>query len=214
MVRFTTRAALVAALPVFILGFSPATVSATDDVVAIEEHWELIVGGPEVDRCAPQVSLVVSPNGDLHSDYFVFLMNHSTVPSFAAGGLQLQHWNGDTVVSTNISEHVGTLSYDQEVITWVQHMTLQNGTLKMDIQNGQSQTWGGFGQGSNLSLTVPTSLQRLNDYRPAVSLEESGIAFAGNRVSSLTLTKLRWTTSDGEVHELVAPIDIDADIDP
>jgi hypothetical protein len=57
-------------------------------------------------------------------------------------------------------------------------------------------------------------MDRLNDYRPAVSLEESGITFAGNRVSSLVLTKLVWRTSDGVTSQLVAPIDIDADIDP
>jgi hypothetical protein len=30
----------------------------------------------------------------------------------------------------------------------------------------------------------------------------------------LTLTELRWQTSDGQWHELHAPIDIDADLDP
>jgi hypothetical protein len=30
----------------------------------------------------------------------------------------------------------------------------------------------------------------------------------------LTLTKLRWTDSNGQVYELNAPIDVDADLDP
>ena len=41
-----------------------------------------------------------------------------------------------------------------------------------------------------------------------------GVSFAGFRVRSLTLTKLRWFDSDGNVYELNAPIDVDADLDP
>jgi hypothetical protein len=40
------------------------------------------------------------------------------------------------------------------------------------------------------------------------------IHFAGNRVRSLILRKLRWTDSEGETYELNAPIDVDADLDP
>jgi hypothetical protein len=49
---------------------------------------------------------------------------------------------------------------------------------------------------------------------PAIAIAESGVNFAGNRVRSLTLTKLRWTDSNGQVYELNAPIDVDADLDP
>ena len=34
------------------------------------------------------------------------------------------------------------------------------------------------------------------------------------RVQRLLLKKLVWLTDDGETHELYAPIDIDADLDP
>ena len=46
------------------------------------------------------------------------------------------------------------------------------------------------------------------------AIEESGVNFAGNRVRSLTLTKLRWTDSNDQVYELNAPIDVGADLDP
>lgn len=184
------------------------------DVISIEEHWSLQVGGPDIDRCAPQVSMVMSPNENTDGDHFVFLVNHSTVPHFVAGGLQLQHWNGDFIVNTSNSDKPGILAFDRESVSWVQKLSLQDGVLKLDIENGSSQSWGAFGQGANLSVSVATSLQRLNNYRPAISISDSGIGYAGNRVSSLVLTKLRWTTVDGEVNELVAPIDIDTDLDP
>ncbi len=184
------------------------------DVVYIEEHWELTVGGPEIDRCAPQVSLVMSPTGDMDSHHFVFLLNHSTYPDFISGGLQMQHWDGDSMVTTVNSNHTDILSYDNETITWVQKLSLHNGNVLFDVDDGRSDTWGAFGDGDGLILWTGVAMNRLNNYRPAVSIGESGITFAGNRVSSLVLTKLVWKTADGEVTELVAPIDIDTDIDP
>jgi hypothetical protein len=83
-----------------------------------------------------------------------------------------------------------------------------------EVSDGHSDSWGSFGDEGRLRLTMETTLENLNDYRPATSLQESGVSFAGNRVRSLTLTKLRWIDSDGNVYELTAPIDVDADLDP
>ena len=85
-------------------------------------------------------------------------------------------------------------------MTWSQNISLQNGQLSFQVRDGNSETWGQFG-GSDLSLTVATSLTSLNSYRPAVSLSESQVGYAQNRVGSLTLTKLVWVTDDGQVHE-------------
>ena len=189
-------------------------VTRAEDVVYIEEHWELTVGGPTIDRCAPQVSLVMSPSGDMNSHYFVFLLNHSTSPGFVPGGLQMQHWNGDLLVSTRNSSHGDILSYDNETIRWVQKLSIRDGRIVFDVDDGESETWGSFANGDGLFMPTNVSLQRLNNYQPAVSIGESGITFAGNRVSSLVLTKLVWRTSSGATSELVAPIDIDTDIDP
>lgn len=185
-----------------------------EDVVHIEEHWELTVGGPEIDRCAPQVSLVMSPTGDMDGNYFVFLLNHSTSPGFTAGGLQMQHWKGDLLVSTRNSYHADILSYDNETIRWVQKLSIRDGKVVFDVDDGESDSWGSFGNGDGLFMPTNYSLARLNDYQPSISINESGITFAGNRVSSLVLTKLVWRTESGATSELVAPIDIDTDIDP
>lgn len=65
-----------------------------------------------------------------------------------------------------------------------------------------------------MRVVAPTSVVNLNTYRPQISLTQSGVSFAGNRVHSLTLTKLRWIDSEGEEYEMEAPIDVDADLDP
>lgn len=183
-------------------------------VIAIEEFWELSVGGPESPRCAPQVSMVISPEDHLEGDWFLFTLNHHTFPNFVAGGHQLQRWSKGDVLATAESHRVDVLATEGETVRWTQRMTLQDGVLSLQVKDGTSQTWGTFGQGSSLKLSVPSTLTSLNGYRPAVSLEQSGITYAGNRVSSLVLLKLRWTTDDGQSHELVAPIDIDTDLDP
>ncbi|WP_442485770.1 hypothetical protein [Aeoliella sp. SH292] len=204
-----TRCALLGAAFLFSSG-----TYAAEDVVYIEEHWELTVGGPEVERCAPQVSLVMSPTGNMDGLHFVFLLNHSTFPDFVPGGLQMQSWYGDSLLDTTNSNRINILSYDNETVRWVQKLSIQDGRVVFDVDNGTSQSWGNFGHGDGLVMWTGQRMDRLNDYRPAVSIEESGITFAGNRVSSLVLTKLVWRTSDGVTNQLVAPIDIDADIDP
>jgi hypothetical protein len=81
------------------------------------------------------------------------------------------------------------------------------------VTDGSGETWGTFG-GWGFSIEGSTGLTKLNGYRPGISIDQSGIGFAGNRVSALTLQKIRWKTADGQEHEMVAPIDIDSDLDP
>src|SRR5437868_1130563 len=64
-------------------------------VVAVEEHWELQLGQPDADRSAPQTTMVISPTGDLTGTHFLFTLNHSTVPNYQPGGMQVQAWNGE-----------------------------------------------------------------------------------------------------------------------
>lgn len=195
-----------------LLGFSET--SSAKDVVSIEEHWELKVGGPDAGRSAPQVSLVMSPTGTIDGDFFVFTINHWSYPHFSPGGLQVQHWSGAQCHSSANDEGEATLSQDGETITWVQRLQIEGESLTFEIADGSSNTWGSFGDNGQLKRTIGSSLTRLNQYRPSISIEESGIGYAGNRVSSLTLKKLVWTTSDGEQQQLIAPIDIATQLDP
>ncbi len=193
--------------------FACSSVSATD-VVLVEEHWELHVEGPDAARSAPQVTMVMSPTEDVEDDFFLVTLNHWSYPNFSAGGIQLQRWRSEDCLEVTNSSNSSAMHQETETVTWVQRISLVNGTLKFEVVSGSSQTWGTFGTDGELSLTVPTYLTRLNNYRPAVSIEQSGISYAGNRVASLVLKRLEWQTDDGEEHFLVAPIDIATDLDP
>lgn len=212
MSRLTARVAFV--LP--LLGLLPGgSVQADDsDVLMIEEHWELQVGGPDAYRSAPQVSMVMAPTANLGGQFFVVTVNHGSFPGFSPGGVQIQHWVGDECVGAKDSDSRYSLIYDGETVSWTQRMSMEGCSLTFEVLNGTSESIGAFGAEGNLRKTIWTELSRLNSYLPAISLTESGIGFAGNRVSSLTLKKLVWETADGERHELSAPIDISTGLDP
>ena len=183
------------------------------DVVLVEEHWELKIGEPDADRSAPQVTMVMSPTDNLDGEHFLFTINHAGVPSYQAGGVQMQAWDGEELLGYDDDDEVGALHNAAETLTWVQRLRVDSGMLKFRILNGQSMTWNQFGN-EDMALNVATSLTRLNTYKPAVSLSESQVNYAENRVVSLTLTKLKWVTADGTVHEQSAPIPIDTSLDP
>jgi hypothetical protein len=195
-----------------VLSTSAAAWAQSAQVVSVEEHWELRLGQPDADRSAPQTTMVLSPDGDLEGVHFLFTLNHVTAPQYEPGGMQVQIWDGDQLQESAAAAS-GALAYEQETVRWVQRVSLENETLKFQVADGESETWGNFG-GDGLSLSLPTSLTSLNAYKPGVSLTESQVGYAENRVVSLTLTKLVWTTDDGEVHELNAPIAVDTSLDP
>lgn len=186
------------------------------EVVAIEEHWELKVGQPDGGVSGPQVTMIMSPTNDIDHDFFVYTLNYRSDPDFSAGGMQVQRWYGEDFEASRNGSPNGMLNYTDETVTWVQRMELDtaNNTLMFDVNNGVSETWGTFGNQGYMRFTINSTLTNLNNYRPAVSLSGSGVNFGGNRVKSLILTRLRWWDAEGNMYEMEAPIDVDADIDP
>jgi hypothetical protein len=189
-----------------------ASADSWSNVVQIEEHWELQIAQPESDLSAPQTTMVMSPIADLSGIHFLFVLNHVNAPGFEAGGMHAQYWDGDNLVQEAIAGENGALESNGETIRWVQRMTIEDGTLTFEVVNGQSDTWGSFGSG-DLSFSVPTSLTKLNGYLPGVSIGESQVSYAENRVTTLVLTKLRWVKANGQSFELNSPIPVDTSLD-
>lgn len=184
-------------------------------VIKVEETWELQVGAPNQDRNAPQVTMAMSPFSSTASKHFVLLLNHRTYPHYAAGGLQVQTWNGQQLTAyRNGPQENDELENEDETIRWTQTLTVQENTVVFEVVNGTSTSWGAFGGQGHLRDTAAFCQDNLNTYTPYVSITESGIDYAGNRVVSLVLQRVRWTMNDGQVYQLDAPIDIDSDLDP
>jgi hypothetical protein len=203
ILRFVTAAATIGAFFV-----TSTALAESNRVISVEEHWELQLGQPDTDRSAPQTTMVMSPIASVDGAHFLFTLNHANAPDYRPGGMQVQFWNGEDLVDEHQWHSSSALEFENETVHWTQKLSLHDGTLTFSVENGESQTWGQFG-GEELSVSTPTDLTFLNSYRPSVSLSESQVNYAENRVGSLTLTKLVWVTEDGQVHEQNAPIPID-----
>lgn len=184
-----------------VLATAPGFAAEPVTVVRIEEDWELIVASPDPNSTAPQVSCTISPLSHVNSVHAAFELNHQSQPEFTAGGLQLQVWNGEHSLSSRKYPVPGVLSADNEAVHWTQSLSLEDGTLTFEITNGTSTTWGNFGGQGYLKASLTTDLQSLNAYDPAISVQNSGVAYAGNRVTRLVLKCVRATLATGEVLE-------------
>ena len=163
----------------------------TPNITRVEEDWEIVIGIPSLDSDAPQVTTVISPVGNVNSLHGTFVVNHHDVPMYAAGGLQLQAWNGETPLASQRFPNQAVLNVPGETISWTQAMNLGSEGLTFEVVGGNSTTWGEFGGEGTLKLIMPTSLTNLNGYNPEVSVEQSGVSYAGNRVQSLVLKRIR-----------------------
>ena len=173
----------------------------TPDVTRIEEDWELVIGEPSPSSDAPQVTCLIAPVGNVESLYATFIVNHHDVPSYTAGGLQLQTWDGKTLLDSQRYPDQALLTTPGEVIRWTQVMRITNEGMVFEVINGASTTWGAFGGEGTLKTTVSTTLDKLNGYSPVVSVEHSGVSYAANRVQSLVLKHVRAYGAAGLIAE-------------
>jgi hypothetical protein len=195
--------ALLVLVAFFVPAFYDSTAQAQSGspVVRVEEDWELVVGQPDSSLDAPQVTAVFSPVGHLNSVHAAFELNHQSQPSFVAGGLQLQIWNGEAPLSSRKFPNPAKMQTSAETVRWTQRMLLWDDVLVFEVSSGSSSTWGSFGGQGYLVAGVSTSLNSLNSYNPQVSVENSGVGYASNRVTSLVLKRVRYRTADGQEFE-------------
>ena len=183
----------------FVVGASPARAQTSPLVVQVEEDWELVIQNPDSGNVAPQVTCAISPSLHLNGLYSTFELNHKTVPEFVPGGVHLQLWSSEYNLSRKSHSSTAVLATANEVVRWTARMKLQGNALSFAIVNGQSTTWGDFGGGTTLTASYGTSLTNLNSYSCQKSVENSGIGYASNRVTSLVLKRVRYTLDDGSV---------------
>lgn len=194
LVRWITAASIVA----FIVPFVWADGAS---ITRIEEDWEMVVAEPSPNSDAPQVTCAISPLPNMDSYGATFVVNSHEVPYFTAGGLQLQAWNGEELLASQHSPNQALLATPSEVIRWTQVMQKTAEGVEFQVVNGTSTTWDSFGGGDNLKIHIPAAIPNLNGYNSEVSVENSGVSYAGNRVQSLVLKKVRTYTDQGLLAE-------------
>jgi hypothetical protein len=163
-----------------------------DSINKIEEDWEIIIGEPSEDEILPQLYVVTTPTDNTHGVYSVFEINNLLLPDFYGGGLQLQTWSNN--VPTGEAHHEGfkALATSGETITFTVRMRILEGDLRFRVFNGNSTTWGSFGQNYSLWLKVPTDLNDLSSYNPDNSAKFSRVGSGRGRVTQFRLKKVRY----------------------
>ncbi len=185
-----------------VVGWSGLVAGQTlPQIVQVEESWELVVTAPDPDSSGPQVTTVISPVGGVAWVHAAFDLNGQSLPDFTPGGLQLQTWKDELPLGYRQYPNPSVMATTGERVTWTQAMTFDGGDLTFEIRNGHSTTWGEFGGQGYLKASSATELQNLNGYDPAVSVANSGVGYAANRVESLILKKVRVTLATGETLE-------------
>lgn len=169
------------------------------DIVRVEEDWELVVATTDSNSTSPQVSTAFSPWGNVEGHYATFEINHQSAPNFESGGLHLQIWNSDDIQDTVCHGVDAVMDSNGEVVRWTQRIRLEDGRLYFSVRNGTSTTWNTFGGYGQLWRSVRSYLPSLNAYDPQVSVDNSGVTYGGNRVTSLVLKEVRRYRADGQV---------------
>jgi hypothetical protein len=158
---------------------------------AIEEDWVLVVASPDPIGVGPQITTVMSPTGNPTDPFVAFDLDYREYPIFAPGGMQVQVWSSKNVLSTS-TQGSALFNTPNETVSWTQRMSLSGGTLTYDIANGQSTTWGQFGQGTQLQVSYNTPVTSLAGYDPGFSATKSGASWEPNYVKTLTLKQVRY----------------------
>jgi hypothetical protein len=71
-------------------------------------------------------------------------------------------------------------------------MSLSAGVLTYEICDGQSYTWGPFGQGEHLQVSITTAATSLDAYSTQATVDNSGAGWQSNRVEHLSLKAVRY----------------------
>lgn len=165
----------------------------------VEEDWLIDVAVTDERSTAPEIVTAFGPADPRLGLHSVFEMNHSTYPSFIKGGMQLQAWWGGWFLGAKRHLNSAELLTTVERIQFTCVTRVSSGRLTMEVRNGDSVTYGQFGNDGSLRMRLWTDRSNLNNYNPSNSLNHSRVTFGANRVNRYMRTEIRFYATDGTV---------------
>jgi hypothetical protein len=181
-----------AALPILRGGSLALAGSAVESV---EEDWSLVVGTPDKANNAPGVKMIMSPQADLlgySADYNINFHKQGNPDAYIPGGYGIDLCDPTKSSPINVASTNGAfLNTPGETLTWTQRLRLSRGNLTFSLRNTSSTTWGTI-NGMVLSVSTTCPLADLSAYDPTQSVANSGPIWWRDRVTSLTLTQVRY----------------------
>jgi hypothetical protein len=171
----------------------PAGAVVGPSVAKVEEDWEIIVDDPSPDEVLPQLYVVTSPTGNITGQYSVFEINNLLLPDFYGGGLQFQTWSGEQATGEAHHSNFNAFSTAGETITFTVSMRLSSfGDMIFKVKNGQSTTWGAFGENNSLRISESSTVSDLSGYDPEQSARLSRVGSGRNRVTAFRIKQIRY----------------------
>jgi hypothetical protein len=180
-------------LAIFSLACAISLGQTTGAIDQVEEDWQIVIGSPNPNEVGPQLTTCMSPVADGSTPFVALDLNYRDVQSFQPGGLQVNVYsNGNALSSSTQGDALCNTS--NESITWTQRLSLSSASqFTYSIVNGTSTTWGQFGTSNGLSAVSFTATRSsLSSYSPDASVAKSGAGWQSNRVTSMTLLRVRY----------------------
>jgi hypothetical protein len=157
------------------------------DALVVEEDWEIRIDTQNVDKCCPQFSTFFKLD---NNRYYLICWNYRDQPDFVAGGIQVQLWENDELISTEdvIQEPLNVVG---EVVTWTVAITA-NGTkdVRFKLNGVKSYTWGAKFDTKGLD-GIGVIVPHLNSYSAQDSVEQSEISYGKEHVQWFGITESR-----------------------
>lgn len=177
-----------------------------DPLVGVRTHWKIRLNEPNRKGGTPQIVAVMTPNGTINGDYMILELNHSTLPDYSRGGLQVQVWNYDQkriwTDAYSSGANCQTIGEDLEFtmeITLVDDKTSETGKrLLFKVLDLRSDTWGEVATVASFGVT--TNLTSLTGFSPANCIAESGITAGSSRVEYMKIDSIDYLYASGRVN--------------
>jgi len=159
----------------------------------VEEDWQVVIASPSAVEVGPQLTTCMSPATDNSTPFFAFNLNYRDAQAFKPGGLQATVYSSGSVLDSS-SQGDALCQTSNETIAWTQRMSISSsGRVTCTVVNGQSTTWGQFGDAQGLNpVGFDTALTSLGSYSPTTSVAKSGAGWQSDRVTSMTLLRVRY----------------------
>jgi hypothetical protein len=172
------------------IGLGRTSAGSADQV---EEDWQIVIASPSSVEVGPQITTCMSPSSDSSNMFFAFNLNYRDANSFQPGGLEVKVCSGGAVPDSS-SQGTAVCQTSNETISWTQRMSIaSDNTITYAIVNGQSTTWGQFGQSQGLDpVNFSGSVSSLDAYSPDTSAAKSGAGWQSDRVSTMVLKCVRY----------------------
>lgn len=199
----------------------------SDPLVGVRTHWRIRLNEPNRSGSTPQIIAVMTPNGTINGDYMILELNHSTLPNYSSGGLQVQVWSYDQErfwtdaysKGANCQTTGEDLQFTME-ITLVDDKTSPTGKrLWFKVLDLRSDTWGEAA--TVASFGVATKLTSLAGFSPVNCISESGVTAGSSRVEYMKIDSIDYLYASGRedgdstdypLHSVQTQIDSNLDI--